>query len=100
MSVATATRQVVSADFALAIASGIAGFLVSEIATSALRTHVFDVPFRGGDALYGVIVAIALVYLPVVPNEYARPAAFGAAMSGTLTTLEDFGVVGRVENLA
>lgn len=95
MSVVNATKQVASTDFALAVGAAVVGYFVGEAMTNLMRSRVLDIPVAGGDAIYTVVVAIALMAAPI-PNSYARPMALGAVTGGVASEARQIQVLSGV----
>ena len=69
----------------------IVGSIVSALMTDWLKNNVYDVSFKGGDAVYSIVSAA--VVLAVVPPRYGRPLALGCGASAIETIASDFGVL-------
>lgn len=67
------------------------GMVFSTLLTGWMRDNVVDIGMQGGDAVYSVATAGLMLAAPVGART-ARPLAMGAALSGVLTLLNEFGV--------
>ncbi|WP_049970564.1 hypothetical protein [Haladaptatus cibarius] len=83
----------VDGDFLIAIATILLGALVMERATGVLRTRLYDIETRGGDALYSVITAVLIVLIPT-PEQYRvhkMNVALGCLLGGGRVAVAEFG---------
>lgn len=91
INVKRATATLTSPSFLTSAVLVVLGAVIAQILTEYLRSNVYNIPFRGGDAIYP-IVAAALVLL-VTPAQYGRPIALGATATSVRVVLDQFGAL-------
>ena len=91
INVSRASQTLTSVSFLTSAVLVVAGALLAQVMTEFLRSNVFNIPFRGGDAMYP-LVAAALV-LVVAPGQYSRPIALGSTATSVRVVLDQFGVL-------
>lgn len=91
INVGAATRTLASPRFMKSAVLVVAGSLLAQVATSYIRSNVYDVSVTGGDAVYSLVAA--LLALVVLPGQFGRPIALGSASTAVRVTLSEFGVV-------
>lgn len=69
----------------------VVGSLSASIVTEVARDSVVDLDFTGNDLVYSSVGSFAT--LAILPNNIARPLAFGMTASGVLAAADDAGVV-------
>ncbi|WIV67544.1 hypothetical protein [Natrialbaceae archaeon AArc-T1-2] len=91
VNVSRATNTLSSSAFLKSAVLIVGGSLGAQLATSYLRSNVYDVQFAGGDAVYALTAAF--VTLAVLPQQYSRPLALGMGATSVRVILADYGVV-------
>lgn len=86
-----ATNSLTSTAFLTSAVLVVVGALFAQLAVLFMTENVHDVGQRGGDALYAVLAAFAV--LVVLPGQYSRPIALGSSATAIQVILDDFGVV-------
>lgn len=91
INVSRASDTLTSVSFLTSAVLVVIGALLAQVLTEYLRSNVYNIPFRGGDAVYP-LVAAALV-LVVAPGQYSRPVALGATATSVRVALDQIGVL-------
>jgi uncharacterized membrane protein YeaQ/YmgE (transglycosylase-associated protein family) len=86
-----ATSTLTEASFLISIVLVVLGALIAQVMTEYLRNNVYDIPFRGGDAVYPVVAA--MLVLVVAPARYSRPIALGASATSVRVALDQWNIV-------
>ncbi|MFC4246476.1 hypothetical protein ACFOZ7_05625 [Natribaculum luteum] len=87
----SATSTLTSAAFLKSAVLIVVGSLLAQVVVSYMRSNVYDVQVRGGDAIYALVGA--LIALMVLPNGYGRNIALGSTATAVRTVAADYGVV-------
>ncbi len=85
----------VDGDTVIAIATILLGALIMERATGVLRTRLYDIEAKGGDALYSLLTAIAILLVPT-PDQYRvhkQNVAIGCVLGGVRVALAEYEVI-------
>lgn len=69
----------------------VVGSLVASLATSWMKSNVYNVQVTGGDAVYPVVAAFLMLLL--LPQQYAKPAALGSVASSVRVVLREFNII-------
>lgn len=69
----------------------VGGSVVAQMMTNYLRSNVYDVQMKGGDAVYAATAAV--LSLAVLPGKYGRPMALGSTATGVRVIANEFGVL-------
>jgi hypothetical protein len=91
INVSSATDEMLDESFVMSAVLIVVGSLVASLATSWMRSNVYDVQITGGDAIYPIVAAFLM--LLVLPQQYAKPAALGSVASSVRVILADFNIV-------
>lgn len=86
-----ATSTLTDSAFIQSAVLVVVGSLVAQVLTSYMRSNVYDVEMRGGDAVYSLVAAG--LSLAVLPDKYGRPIALGSTATAVRTAADEFGVV-------
>ncbi|APW99401.1 hypothetical protein CHINAEXTREME_17205 [Halobiforma lacisalsi AJ5] len=91
VNVSRATETLSSSAFLKSAVLIVGGSLGAQLATNYLRSNVYDVQIRGGDAVYALTTAF--VTLAILPQQYSRPLALGMGATSVRVLLNDFDIV-------
>lgn len=86
-----ATTALSSSAFLTSAVMVVAGSLFAQYVVQMMKDRVYDIQQPGGDALYALVAAFAV--LAVLPGEYGRPLALGSAATAVRVGLDELGVV-------
>lgn len=86
-----ATGELLDEAFVISAVLVVVGSLLSSIATTWMRSNVYDVQMTGGDAVYPIVAAF--IVLMVLPKQYGKPVALGCVASSVRVILDQFGII-------
>lgn len=91
LNVNAATATLTSPAFLKSAVLIVVGALLAQVATDFLKANVYDVPVRGGDAVYPVVAAF--LTMVVAPGRFARPIALGASATSVRVVANEYGLI-------
>lgn len=91
MNLSGALSTATSGSFLMSAALVAGGGLLGRMGTNFLRDNVLDIGVRGGDVVYSVVAAVAV--LAALPRKWSRPLALGMVGGAVSVTAQEFGVV-------
>lgn len=90
LNMGAATRTLSSPAFLKSAILIVGGSLVAQLVTNWMRTNVYDLRMRGGDAVYALVAALLSVAL--LPGRYGRPMALGSGATAVRVVADEFGI--------
>jgi hypothetical protein len=91
LNLGVATRTLTSPAFIKSAVLIVGGSLLAQMMTNWMRTNVYDLQMRGGDAVYAAVAA--LLAIAVLPGRYGRPLGLGSGATAVRVVLNDFGLL-------
>lgn len=91
INVSSATDEMLDEGFVLSAVLVVVGSVVASIATSWMKSNVYNVQITGGDAIYPIVAAFLMLLL--LPQQYAKPAALGSVASSVRVVLREFNII-------
>jgi hypothetical protein len=91
VNVSAATDEMLDESFIISAVLVVVGSLVASLATSWMKSNVYNVQVTGGDAVYPVVAAFLMLLL--LPQQYAKPAALGSVASSVRVVLREFNII-------
>jgi len=89
--VSKASNTLMSGSFLRSAVLVVLGSLLAQLVTDWMRNNVFDIPTRGGDAIYPLVAA--MIALATLPSDYSRPIALGSTASSVRVAIRELGLM-------